>query len=113
MDDAAWATRMQELEAKAPVKRKKAADPFVKVPLWWAEAAAKATRTPKALVWIELLRVAWKTKRATFSLPSGRLAKAGVSKDMKGRALRELEVAGLITVERRNGKNPMVTIVVL
>ena len=37
MDD--WtARRSRELEAAAPVKRKKKVEPFVKVPLWWIEA---------------------------------------------------------------------------
>jgi hypothetical protein len=108
-----WAKkRLQELKAAEPVKRKKA-DPFVKVPLWWAEAAAKATRTPKALVWIELLHAAWKAKSATFSFPSGKLNKGGASRHAKRRALGELEAGGLITIERRRGKNPLVTIVAL
>jgi hypothetical protein len=108
-----WAKkRLQELKAAAPVKRKKA-DPFVKVPLWWAEAAAKATRTLKALVWIELLHAVWKAKSATFSFPSGKLNKRGASRHTKRRALRELEAAGLITIEWRKGKNPIVTLVAL
>jgi hypothetical protein len=37
-----WTPR--ELETVAPIKRKKKVDPFVKVPLWWIEAAAKATK---------------------------------------------------------------------
>ncbi len=85
-----WAEkRLQELKAAAPVKRKKA-DPFVKVPLWWAEAAAKATRTLKA-----------------------KLEKKGVARETKRRALRELELAGLIKVTWRRGKTPDVTIVIL
>ena len=47
MDD--WAVRRKaELEATAPSKRKKQAEPFVKVPLWWIAAAAKlhARRPP-------------------------------------------------------------------
>ncbi len=108
-----WAEkRMQKLKAAAPVKRKKA-EPFVKVPLWWAEAAAKATKTTKSLVWVELLHVSWKTKRLTFSLPCGKLEKKGVSRETRRRALRELEAAGLINVTWRHGKTPVVTIVVL
>jgi hypothetical protein len=108
-----WARkRIQELKAAAPVKRKKA-EPFVRVPLWWAEAAAKATRTPKALVWVELLHVSWKTKRLTFPLPCGRLEKRGVNRETRRRALHELEVAGLIKVAWRHGKTPTVTIVIL
>ena len=87
--------------------------PFVKVPLWWAAEATKATKTPKALVCIELLHRAWKAKSSTFSLPNGRLSKNGVSREIKRRALRDLEAAGLITVERRHGKTARVTLVVL
>ena len=36
--------------------QRKAKDAFVKVPLWWASEAAKATRMPGMLVLIELLR---------------------------------------------------------
>src|SRR5262245_1878201 len=108
-----WAKRRRkELRAAAPVKRKKA-DPFVKVPLWWAIEAAKATKTKKALVWLRLLHTAWKTKSSTFPLPSGKLQKDGVDRNMKQRALHELETAGLIAVDWRHGKNPVVTIVVL
>jgi hypothetical protein len=108
-----WAKkRIQELKAAAPVKRKKA-EPFVKVPLWWAEAAAKATRTPKALVWVELLHVAWKTKRLTFPLPCGKLKKRGVDRETRRRALHDLEAAGLVKVLWKRGKTPVVTIVVL
>jgi hypothetical protein len=110
MDD--WAAkRLAELEAAAPKKRKKKVEPFVNVPLWWAEAAAKATKTPKAMVWIQLLHAAWKAKRSTFPLPNGRLRKVGATRFAKYRALRELEEAGLIMVERRNGKTTIVTIV--
>ena len=88
-------------------------DPFVKVPLWWAEAAAKATRTPGFLVCIELLRASWKAKSLTFSASNKRLAKAGVSREVKRRVLRDLEAAGLVTIERRPGRSPHVTLVVL
>ena len=91
----------------------KVKEQFVKVPLWWAEAAAKATNTPKALVWVRLLHLSWKAKSLTFPVPNGKLEKAGVPRYVKYRALRELEVAGLITVERRHGKTAVVTIVVL
>jgi hypothetical protein len=92
---------------------KKKAEAFVKVPIWWAVEATKATKTPKALVWIRLLHAAWKTKNSSFPLPNGLLAKDGVTRFAKYRALRELEAAGLITVERRPRKTPLVTLTVL
>ena len=111
-DTDAWAERLAKLHAAAPVKRK-IVETFVKVPLWWAREAAKATKTLKALVWVELLHASWRAKSPTFPLPNGRLKKVGVTRFVKSRVLRELEAAGLITVEWRRGKNPLVTIVVL
>jgi hypothetical protein len=109
-----YATRRKaELEAMAPVKRKKVAEVFVRVPLWWMEQVAEATNNRKALVAIELLYVHRKTKRLTFPLPNGRLAKRGISRETKRRALRDLERAGLITVERPPRKTPIVTLVLL
>lgn len=88
-------------------------DAFVKVPLWFASEAAKSTNTLKALVWIHLLHASWKAKSLTFPLPNGRLERIGVSRETKRRALRDLERAGLITVERLSRKSPVVTIVTL
>jgi len=34
-------------------------DAFAKVPLWWMQAATAPTRTPKALVCVELLHTSW------------------------------------------------------
>jgi hypothetical protein len=92
-----------------PKTRRQKVDPFAKVPLRWATAAAKATRTPKALVWVLLLHEVWKTKGAPFPLSNERLSRYGVTRETKRRALAEMEAAGLITVERRRGRAPVVT----
>jgi DNA-binding IscR family transcriptional regulator len=92
---------------------KKHKDTFVKVPIWFAVEAAKATSTVRALVWIELLHSSWKARSATVSLPNGRLQRHGVSREVKRRVLQELVAAGLITVERRQGKATLVTLVML
>jgi hypothetical protein len=88
-------------------------DPFVYVPLWWAAAAAKHTRSPDLLVCIELLHARWRNHSMTFPFANVRLRKAGVSHKVKGRVLRDLERGGLITVERRSRKTPIVTLVLL
>jgi hypothetical protein len=85
---------------------------FVQVPLWWAEAATKAT-TPTALVLIYLLHASWKARSTTFPLPNGYLKQHGVSREVKRRVLHKLETAGLITIERRPRKSPLVTLVVI
>jgi hypothetical protein len=88
-------------------------DVFVQIPIWWLIEATKATRTPRAMVFAELLFASWKKRRLTVPLPNGRLGKLGVSRETKRRALRDLEKAGLITVDRHHGKTPKVTLVVL
>jgi hypothetical protein len=111
MEDAPWhIRRRRELQAAAPVRRSKA-ERFVIVPLWWVEAAAKAARSPATLVLIELLHIAWKNGSITFPLPSERLRRRGVSRDVKRRVLRNLEHRGLILVERSQRKAPIVTLV--
>jgi len=91
----------------------KGPDRFVKVPLWWAEQASQATRTPKAMVWIWLLHLSWAAHSKTFRLPNNRLRARGVSRGVKLRALRELEKAGLIQVKREKGKSPTVILLYL
>ena len=87
---------------------------FVQVPLWWAEAAAKATtRGATALVLVYLLHASWKARSTTFPLSNGYLKKHGVSREVKRRVLHDLETAGLITIERRRSKTPLVTLVVI
>jgi hypothetical protein len=114
MDDEPWHTlRRRELEAMAPAKRKRKVEPFVKVPLWWIAAAARATRSPRTLVLVELLRASWKARSSTFPLANVRLAKLGVSREIKREVLRDLEGAGLIVVERLAGKSPVVTLISL
>ena len=88
-------------------------DAFVKVPLWWIEQATRATRSPQAFVCVWLLHLAWKAGNMTFPLPNGRLTKQGADRRAKRRALANLEAAGLITVEREDGKTPVVTLLCL
>ena len=103
--------RMAELWARAPTKRKNVA-PFVKVPLALAaKAAVAAASGQQMMVWIYLLHRSWKLQKATFAVPSGALRSFGISKEVKRRALRNFENVGLIIVERRTSKNPIVTMV--
>jgi hypothetical protein len=111
MQDEPWhVKRLRELKAAAPKRRKKV-EAFVKVPLWWIAAAAKATRSPRTLVLVELLRASWKARSSTFPLANVRLAKLGVSRETKREVLRDLEQAGLIAVERPPRKTPIVTLI--
>jgi hypothetical protein len=91
----------------------KGGDKFVKVPLWSAEQASQATRTPKAMAWVWLLHLAWAARSNTFRLPNERLKVRGVSRYVKRRALQDLEAAGLIRISRECGKSPTVTLLYL
>jgi hypothetical protein len=84
---------------------------FAQVPLGWAAAAAKATKTQRAMVWVLLQHMAWQNDRAAFPLSNAVLAKYGVSREVKRRALAALESAGLIVVERQHGRAPVVTLI--
>jgi hypothetical protein len=105
-----WAKkRLAEIEARRSKKRKKA-EPWVKVSLAMAAKAAAATHTQKSMVWVWLLHRAWLTGKATVPVPNGALAKYGVNRKSKTLALKQLEAAGLITVEWHSRKTPIVTL---
>jgi hypothetical protein len=86
-------------------------DKFVKVPLWWAKQVAAATKSSRQmLVCVLLLRRAWESHSMTFPFPNVGLAKWGVSRETKRLTLVALEKAGLIKVQRRGRKSPIVTL---
>jgi hypothetical protein len=103
--------RRIEVEILSTSAKKKRGDAFAMVPLDWAIAATRATKTPQAMVWILLQHLAWKTKSNTFPLSNNGLRQAGVSREVKRRALMALEAAGLITVHRRGSRAPLVTLI--
>jgi hypothetical protein len=73
-------------------------------------AHAELPETPRAFVGIWLLHLAWKAGKLTFALPNGRLEAHGVSRKVKRGVLHKLEAAGLIKVDRRRGKSPLITL---
>ena len=54
----------------------------------------------------------WRNGGRTIKLTNIMAAEVGVSPDAKGRALDDLEKAGLIEVERRPDRSPLVTLLV-
>ena len=97
----------KNVKRKAPDK-----DRFVKVPLWWAEQAARATRSPDMMVCVWLLYQAWRDGQPV-PMANTKLKRWGVSREVKRRVLRDLERAGLIVVDRQPWKAPSVTLVLL
>jgi hypothetical protein len=94
-------------------RKKKEAEAFVMVPLWWIAQAAKLTHTPATLVLMELLYTAWRTKSSTFILPNARLQKWGMNRETKRRVLRNLAHGKdrMIVLEQRRGRAPRVTLI--
>jgi hypothetical protein len=100
---------LAELEAKAPVKRKKAR-PFAKIYLDTAARAFAVLNCPKAIVWVWLVHNAWLNQTETVRVSNTALAKLGVARETKRRALRELQAGGLIAIEQPSRKTPIVTL---
>jgi hypothetical protein len=108
MDD--YATRrLAELRAAAPLKRKKQAL-FAKVDLEPAARAFVAMNCPKAFVYVWLLHRARVTNNRTVLASNSTLSKYGIGRGTKHRALTDLEAAGVVVVEWRSRKNPLVTL---
>ena len=75
-----------------------------------ARAGYLALGCPQALVWHYLHYRVWVTKSRTVTLPNATLKSWGVSRMRKSRALRKLEQAGLVRVESRPRRSPLVTL---
>jgi len=101
--------RLAELHAAAPAKRKKTA-PFAVVSLPAAAKAFAVANCPKAMLWLWLLHQTRKTGKRTVAVPNGAVAKYGVNRETKRRALRQWEAAGLVAIEQRSRKTPVVTL---
>ena len=97
-----------------PRQKKQAAkqqEAYAQVPLLWATEMAKLTKTPRAMVWIILVYLAWKNNSATFVLSNELLRRYGVTRFTKYRALETLEAAGEIGIERRGKQALIITLV--
>jgi hypothetical protein len=94
---------------RTSVKRTKEEDGFAIMPLWAAALAAEATRSPALLVLAYILHLTRKTGRRDCTLANGWLEERGVSRQAKVRILRRFETCGLISVNWRQRKSPIIT----
>jgi hypothetical protein len=83
---------------------------FVKFPLDWIARLGTAKRISTYRVALHLLYQDWRTNGKPITLSNVALRAARVSAWEKWRALAELETGGLIEVERRPQKSPIVKI---
>ncbi len=93
-----------------PAKIQRRRQQFVRVPWTWIERLSGARHISTYRVAMYVLHLHWKRGGQPFPLANGMLAEDGVSRYRKRDALRELEQLGLITVDRRQRKSPLVTV---
>ena len=104
-----WAKRkLAELEASIAKPHKKAL--YAKVDLESAAKACKAMNCLKAMVYLWLACKARSKGYCSVKATNIAVAKYGVSRDMKRRALAELEAAGVISIVRSKHGSPVVTL---
>ncbi len=98
--------------AEREVKHSNRQQRFLKgpVPLHWLIAASQLPGKALA-VGIAIWFRAGLTRSSSITLSSSHLALWGIDRSAKLRALNALEEASLIALERRNGKNPIITII--
>jgi hypothetical protein len=95
--------------ARTPAKILKRREHFIKVPFSWVERLSGASGQVIRLALL-LLYLHWKSRGAPIKLANGMLKIDGIGRTTKWRALLELERRGLISIERRPGKSPWVSV---
>ena len=101
------AEMVTERLAIVPRKIRKRRQHFTMVPHTWRERLDGATGHTILVAW-DLLYLHWKYKGEPIKLANGTLRFDGISRQSKWRALADLEQRGLIVVERRPSRSPLV-----
>jgi hypothetical protein len=101
---------MQATLVTVPRKVQKRQEHFIKVPWTWVEQLATARYTATYRVALHILYRHWKDGGKPFALSNGLMSKAGVERRAKWRGLMELERLGLVAIERRQRKSPLITV---
>src|SRR5262245_59042605 len=96
--------------ATARPKPRRRMECFTRVPCVWRDRLAGAGHIASYRVALHLLHEAWKTHDPTVPLSNLALAREGVSRRQKWRALVELERLGLIAIDRRPRRSPRITL---
>jgi hypothetical protein len=103
--------RLSPDQVSKPTPRKilKRREHFIRVPFSWLERLKGGGGQVYALA-LHLLYLHWHHKGQPFTLPNGMLKIDGIGRTVKWRALVELERRGLVTIRRRPGKSPRISI---
>jgi hypothetical protein len=109
LEKLAYVPASDQIRVVTPIKIAKRRGHFVKVPFEWLERLSGARGQVYALA-LHLLYLSWKAKGSPVKLANGMLKIDGIGRGAKWRALAELERRGLITIQRRPRKSPLVTV---
>lgn len=82
---------------------------FIQIPFGWLERLSETSGKVCVLA-LHLRYLHWRNGGRPFTLPNGMLRIDGISRFSKWRGLAELERRRLISVERRPGKSPVITV---
>jgi hypothetical protein len=93
-----------------PKRIKKRRQQFVQLPLAWVDILSRDSRDKALVVLCHLLHLDWKQGGGPIKLPNGFLEMIGVGRGAKWRVLNKLESVGVLSIERRGRKSPIVTI---
>ena len=99
-----------EHRAAVPRKIQRRRSQFVKVPWAWIERLKGASGQTYRVA-LCLLHQHWRARGEPIKLANGMLRIDGVSRYSKWRALSDLEHRGLVTVERRPRRSPIIRLV--
>ena len=94
---------------RTPPKIAKRRQHFIQVPFDWLERL-KGTSGQTWHLTMHLLYLRWRSKGEPIKLANGMLQFDGISRASKWRALTELERRGLIKIERRTRKSPLIRV---
>ncbi|HET9534530.1 MAG TPA: hypothetical protein VFP43_04180 [Mesorhizobium sp.] len=92
-----------------PQKILKRREHFIRVPFSWLERLDGAAAKVYALA-LHLRYLHWRNKGRPFTLANGMLRMDGISRSSKWRGLAQLERRGMITIEHRDRKSPVITV---
>jgi hypothetical protein len=94
----------------ASVRQRREQKQFTKVPWFWRDRLRKAKRASTFKLALFLLHRYWQNDGQSVPVSALAMEEEGISSRQKSRALSELQSLGLITIERRRGASPLVTL---
>jgi hypothetical protein len=99
-----------ERRVVTPKKLQRRRRHFIRVPMAWFERLAGGSGQTYRIA-LSLLYLGWRTRGGPVQLANGLLQIDGVSRQSKWRGLSELERRGLIAIERRPRRSPIIRLI--